>query len=63
LGDYCGLAGPVSENSGEDVEDAGVEIGFYYCGEDLGGVDEGGKSGFEEGDGFFVEFIARCIIC
>lgn len=41
LGDDNGLASACAQNSGEDVEDAGVEISFDYGREDTRSIDEG----------------------
>lgn len=40
------------------MQDAGVQVGLDYCGEDGGCVDEGGEGGREEGRCFVVEGVA-----
>lgn len=59
LRDHAGLAGWRGQDRGEDVEDAGVQVGFDDGGEDVRGVDEGGERGGEERDGFLREGVAR----
>lgn len=41
LWDDNGLASACAQNGGKNVEDAGVEIGFDYGGEDIRSIDEG----------------------
>ena len=51
-GDEDVLAGGDGEEGGEDMEDAGVEVGFDNGGEDGGGVDKGGEGEGEKRNGF-----------
>lgn len=41
LWDDNGLTSACAQNGGKNVEDAGVEIGFDYGGEDIRSIDEG----------------------
>ena len=53
------LAGADAEDGGEDVQDAGVQVGLDDGGEDFGGVDEGVEGEGDEGGGFVGRLRAR----